>query len=471
MKHTKQLKLKNHTAMSTSKPISSFRLTSLLRSQKDPSVALQLFLNPNPNHPSARPFRHSLRSYDLIITKLAQAKMFPQMEQLLNQLHTQTRFPTPEPLLRHVIAAYARAGLPSRALRTFLSIPSPSLRSFNSLLHALLSCRDFASFTRLLPHLPRFRGPDACSYNILIHACSLTDDRDRAWKLFNEMRRRGVRPNQITFGTLINLLCKSPQLHLPKAFKVKEEMERVFKIKPNAFVYTNLIKAVCEVGDFDSAVRLKDQMVRNSLKLDAVVYNTLVSGFLKGGKKDIGFRVLEEMKSGGVKPDSVTCNVLIGEFCREGKFEEAYRVLDDGLEGVKPDVFGYNVVIGWLCKEGKWREADDLFRDMPRRQCVPDVVTYRTLFDGLCRCMQFEEAGLVLEEMIFKGYVPRSSSLNEFVGMVCKEGDFELLGKVFSGLVGGRFCCEDVWKTLVLLVCQSEKLLGDFEPFNELVLA
>ncbi|BAT89485.1 hypothetical protein LR48_Vigan08g023500 [Vigna angularis] len=457
--------------MSTSKPISSFRLTSLLRSQKDPSLALQLFLNPNPNHPFVRPFRHSLRSYDLIITKLVQAKMFPQMEQLLDQLHTQTRFPTPEPLLRHVIAAYARAGLPSCALRTFLSIPAPSLRSFNSLLHALLAYRDFASFTRLLPHLPRFLGPDACSYNILIHACSLTDDRDRAWKLFNEMRRRGVRPNQITFRTLINLLCKSPQLHLPQAFKVKEDMDRVFKIKPNAFVYTSLIKAVCEVGDFDSAVRLKDEMVRNNLKLDVVVYNTLVSGFLKGGKKDIGFRVLEEMKIGGVKPNSVTCNVLIGEFCREGKFEEAYRILNDGLEGVKPDVFGYNVVIGWLCKEGKWREADDLFGDMPRRQCVPDVVTYRTLFNGLCQCMQFEEAGLVLEEMIFKGYVPRSSNLNEFVGMMCKEGDFELLAKVLSGLVGGGFYCEDVWKTLVLLVCQSEKLLGAFEHFDELVLA
>ncbi|CAJ1978478.1 unnamed protein product [Sphenostylis stenocarpa] len=457
--------------MATSKPVSPFRLSSLLRSQKDPSVALQLFLNPNPNHPSPRPFRHSLRSYDILITKLAQAKMFPQMEQLLHQLHTQTRFPTPEPLLRHVIASYGRARLPSRALRTFLSIPSPSLRSFNTLLHALLACRDFPSLTRLLPHLPRFGGPDACSYNILIRACSLTDDHARARKLFHEMRARGVPPNQITFGTLINMLCKKPLLHLPQAFKVKEDMEKVFKIKPNVFVYTNLIKAVCEVGDFDSAFRLKDEMVRNSLKLDAVVYNTLVSGFLKVGKKDLGFRILEEMKSDGVKPDSVTCNVLIGEFCREGDFEEAYKVLDDGLEGVKPDVFGYNVVIGWLCKEGKWREADDFFRDMPRRGCVPDVVTYRTVFDGFCRCMQFEEAGLVLEEMIFKGYVPCSSSLNEFIGRLSKDGDFELLGKVLSGLGGEEFSYEDVWKTVVSLVCKSEKLLGAFELFDELILA
>ena len=130
-----------------------------------------------------------------------------------------------------------------------------------------------------------------------------------------------------------------------------------------------------------------------------------------------------------------------------------------------------NGVIGWLCKEGKWREADDLFRDMPRRQCVPDVVTYRTVFDGLCQWMQFEEAGLVLEEMVFKGYVPCSSSLNEFVGRLCQEGDFELLGKVLSGLGGGFFCNENVWKTVVSLVCKSEKLSGAFELLDALVLA
>lgn len=83
-------------------------------------------------------------------------------------------------------------------------------------------------------------------------------------------------------------------------------MERVFNVKPNVFVYTNLIKAVCEVGDFDCAFRMKDEMMRNNLRLDVVVYNTLISALFKAGKQDLGFKVLEEMKSGGGKPDSVT---------------------------------------------------------------------------------------------------------------------------------------------------------------------
>ncbi|KAK7405337.1 hypothetical protein VNO78_06579 [Psophocarpus tetragonolobus] len=455
----------------SSKPISPFRLTSLLRSTKDPTLALELFLNPNPMHPTTRPFRYSLRSYDILITKLARAKLFPQMDQILHHLLHNTRLQVPEPLLCHVITLYARARLPSCAVKTFLSAPSPSLKSFNTLLHALLTCKDFPSLKRLIPRVVLFGGPDACTYNILIRACAVTNNGiTHAQNLFDEMCTCGIRPNQVTFGTLINLLCKEPNLHLKEAFKVKFHMERVFKVKPNVFVYTNLIKGVCEVGDFDCAFRLKDEMVRNNLRLDAIVYNTLVSALFKAGKKDLGFTILDEMKSSGVKPDAVTCNVLIGEFCRDGNLEEVYRVLDDGVEGVKPDVFGYNVVIGWLCKEGKWKEADDLFRDMPRRQCVPDVVTYRTVFDGFCQWMQFEEARLVLEEMIFKGYVPCSSSLNEFVGRLCKEGNFEFLGKVLSGMSGGGFCNEDVWKTVVSLVCQSEKLLGNSELFEELVL-
>ncbi|KEH19460.1 PPR repeat protein [Medicago truncatula] len=102
---------------------------------------------------------------------------------------------------------------------------------------------------------------------------------------------------------------------------------------------------------------------------------------------------------------------------------------------------------------------------MPRRKCVPDVVTYRTLFDGLCRWTQFREAAIVLDEMLFKGYVPHTKSLNEFVCGLCREGNFELLSTVLSGLASrGEFCNEGIWNVLVSVVCKQEKLAA--EPFK-----
>ncbi|XP_012575444.1 putative pentatricopeptide repeat-containing protein At1g53330 [Cicer arietinum] len=457
--------------MATSKPISPFRLSSLLRSQKDPSLAFQLFLNPNPTLQN-RPFRYSLLSYDLIITKLGRAKMLPQMEQILQHLHNDTRHRVPEPLLCHVIDFYARARLPSRAIQTFLSIPSfrctPTLKSFNSLLNALLTCRQFQTITRVASLLNEFGPPNPCTYNILIRSCFLQGHADRALKLFDEMCSCGVLPDAVTFGTLIHGLCKNSMMH--KAFEMKKLMIEDFKLKPCVSVYTNLIKGVCEIGELDWAFTIKDEMDRNKLRSDAVVYNTLINALFKAGRKEESLRVLEEMKESGCNWNSVTCNVMIGEFCREKNFKEAYRILD-GVEGVKPDVFGYNVVIGCLCREGKWNEANDLFQDMLRRKCVPDVVTYRTLFDGICRWMQFQEAAFVLDEMLFKGYVPHSRSLNEFVGGLCREGNFELLSTVLSGLVSrGDFCNGSLWNVLVPMVCEPEKLAAKpFEIFDDLV--
>ncbi|CAK8534126.1 unnamed protein product [Lathyrus sativus] len=457
--------------MATSKPISPFRLSSLLRSQKDPSLAFQLFLNPNLQN---RPFHYSLLSYDLIITKLGRAKMLPQMELILQQLHNDTRHRVPEPLLCHVISFYARARLPSRAIQTFLSIPSfrctPTLKSFNSLLNALLTCRQFQTIAQFSSRLTQFAPPNTCTYNILIRSSFFQGYVIRALELFDEMRSKGVRPDEVTFGTLIHGLCKNSRLH--EAFQMKKLMLEEFKLKPCVSVYTNLVKGVCEIGELDWAFRIKDEMDRKNLRLDANVYNTLINALCKAGRKEDALRVLEEMKESGCHWNSVTCNVMIGEFCREKNFKEAYRILD-GVEGIKPDVFGYNMVIGWLCREGKWSEANDLFLDMPRRKYVPDVVTYRTLFDGLCRGMQFQEAAFVLDEMLFKGYVPLSKSLNGFVGALCKEGNFELLSTVLSGLASKRdFCNESIWNTVVSVVCNQEKLAVEpFETFDALVVA
>ncbi|RHN40871.1 putative tetratricopeptide-like helical domain-containing protein [Medicago truncatula] len=446
--------------MGSSKPISPFRLSSLLRSQKDPSLAFQIFLNPQ-NH-----YRYSILSYDLIITKLGRAKMIPQMELILQQLHNDTRHRVPEPLLCHVISFYARARLPSRAVQTFLSIPSfrctPTLKSFNSLLNALLTCRRFQTITHFASRLSEFGPPNTCTYNILIRSCFFQGRTDRALELFDEMRRTNVCPDQVTFGTLIHGLCKDSRMH--QAFGMKKLMIQEFKLKPCVSVYTNLMKGVCEIGELHRAFEIKDEMERNGLRLDVVVYNTLVNALFKAGRKEEALRVLEEMKESGYHWNSVTCNVMIGEFCRQKNFQEAYRILD-GVEGVKPDVFGYNVVIGWLCKVGKWSEANDLVQDMPRRKCVPDVVTYRTLFDGLCRWTQFREAAIVLDEMLFKGYVPHTKSLNEFVCGLCREGNFELLSTVLSGLASrGEFCNEGIWNVLVSVVCKQEKLAA--EPFK-----
>nr|CAD1843222.1 unnamed protein product [Ananas comosus var. bracteatus] len=421
--------------------ISPFRLTSLLRLEKDPSLALTLFLNPNPNRnpappsrpPPTKPFRYTARSYDLVVRKLGKARMFPEMESVLDRLLADARVVPDEALFCGVIAFYGRARMATRARRAFDRIPSfrcrRTVRSLNSLLHALLQCGDLGAVRSLLVEFNAGEfAPDACTYNILIHAAAASGSIGNARDLFDEMRERGIKPSVVTFGTLITALCDNSMLH--DAFRLKELMLESYNMKPNVYVYTTLIKALCKNTQMGLALKLKEEMLLDKeLTLDSAVYSTLIRMLFRAGRKGEVVGILEEMKGKGIEPDTVTYNAMLAGFCEDEKdFEAAFEVLNEmERKKCRADVVSYNTIITGFCKQGRWREARELFEDMPRRECRPDVVTYRILFEGMCGAEEFMEAGRVLDEMVFRGYAPRAENVKTFVEGVVEKCDWVLV--------------------------------------------
>ncbi|KAG2313964.1 hypothetical protein Bca52824_017086 [Brassica carinata] len=363
--------------MSAVKNISSFRLTSLLRRENDPSAAIRLFRNPDPESTNPqKPFRDSLHCYDLIITKLGGSKMFDELDQILLQLKSDTRIVPTEILFCNVISYFC---LPARALHVF---------------------DEMSQY--------RCQLPTHCQSGCF----------DEAFKLFDEIVKRKVKPTGVTFGTLIHGLCKD--LKVKEALKMKHDMLKVFGVFPTVHVYASLIKALCRVGELSLAFKLNGEV-----KVDSAIYSTLINSLVKAGRGK------------GCEPDAVTDNVLINGFSVENDFESTYRVLDEMVgKGSKPDVISYNVMLGALY----------LFEDMPRRGCVPDILSYRIVFDGLCEALQFEEAAVILDEMMFKGYKPRRDRLERFLQRLCESGKLEILGNANDA---------DFWSVIVLTVCKE----------------
>nr|CAB3459851.1 unnamed protein product [Digitaria exilis] len=396
------------------KKFSSYHLAAALRREPDPAAALRLFLNPTTSTtPSPAPFLYSLRCYDLIISKLASARLFPAMESILSRLAADSssgpRLRPREQLLCRVVSAYGRARLPAAARRAFAhpAFPGPrTARALNALLHALLACR--APLRDLLAVCGEARiAPDACTYNILMRAAAASGSLEHTRHLFDEMLYRGIAPTVVTFGTVVAALCDAGQLE--DAFEVKEMMVRRYDVSPNAYVYASLMKGLCEKGDVDAAARLKEEMVGNAeLVLDSAVYATLVRALFRLGRKGEVVGLLEEMKGRGIVADRVVYNAMIAGFCEDERDPSAaFAVLDDMQKSAcKADTVTYNTLVNGLCKLGQWRDAAELVEDMPRRGCPPDVVSFRMLFDGMCAAGEFLEADQVFNEMVFKGFAP-----------------------------------------------------------------
>ncbi|KMT05259.1 hypothetical protein BVRB_7g173990 [Beta vulgaris subsp. vulgaris] len=454
------------------KAVSPFRLAALLRREKDPKLALQLFLNPNSNPNSThKPYPYSLLSYDLIITKLGRAKLFEELELILSKLKLETRFTPSEIIFCNIITYYARARLAERALHVFDEMPSfrcgRTVKSLNTLLNGLLICREFDKMQKVFVGLDWFACPDACTYNIMINACRVQDDMVGAWELFDEMRNRGIRPNEVTFSTLITGLCRS--LKVNEALKLKKDMFKVYNVEPTSYVYASLIKGLCEIKELSLAFQLKDEMLERNIQVDSAIYTTLITGLFKVGRNNEVYVVLEEMKSKGCIPDTATYNALIAGHCAEKHFDLALRSLNEMEEKTfKPDVISYNVLIKAYFKEGKIKEAIDLFEDMPRRGCKPDVVSYRIVVQGLLSGMQLKEVAFMLDEMIFKGYAPHHATVDKFMNLLHEQGNLELLFEVVNSLAKGNHIDSDSWTLAISTITSKYKLLNFHDVFDEL---
>ncbi|KAK9204200.1 hypothetical protein WN943_014458 [Citrus x changshan-huyou] len=143
-------------------------LASLLRLQKDPKLALQLFKNPNPNPndteaPPLKPYRYNLLHCDLTITKLGRAKMFDEMQQIFHQLKHDTRVIPEEIIFCNVISFYGRARLLEHALQVFDEMSSfnvqRTVKSLNTLLNAMLTCGKLDRMKELFQIMEKYVSP------------------------------------------------------------------------------------------------------------------------------------------------------------------------------------------------------------------------------------------------------------------------------------------------------------------------
>lgn len=436
--------------------LSPFRLTHLVRQEKNPAVALQLFRNPN--NPPTKLFPYSFQSYDIIICKLGRAKMFREMEQILRQMMTQeietNRLVPKETLFCQVISFYGRGRLPDLARTIYHLIPSyrcrRTIKSFNSLLDSLLICREFRGIESLCREMDLC--PDACTYNILIKAYCSVGSFEGARRLFDEMCRRGISPNVVTFVSLISFLCSNSRVD--DAFELMHEMIRAHNVSPNIFVYTSLVKGLCDAGKMDAALKLKGLAVAEAIKkdseLDSAVFTTLIRPLFRSRRRDEAIALLDEMQKIGVKPDTHTYNAMISGFCEENDFTAALNVMEEmPNKGCKADVLTYNVMITAFCNSSKWIEAIDLFEDMPRRGCLPNVVTYRILVDGLLNASQLKDAAILLDEMVFKGFKPHPETSSNLINGLKEEGEVGLMSNVITILAKAGCVDFDAWRAAI----------------------
>ncbi|AES77880.1 PPR containing plant-like protein [Medicago truncatula] len=130
--------------------------------------------------------------------------------------------------------------------------------------------------------------------------------------LFQDIKRRGIKPKVVTYTVLLHGRLKQAYLKMhssPEEIKgndatyndstILRDMEEM-KVSPNVDIYTVLIDGHIKIYNFEKAVRFFNEIIDQGLKPDRVTYTALIWGLLNGRQKEIAIIYYDEMSSKGM---------------------------------------------------------------------------------------------------------------------------------------------------------------------------
>ncbi|CAJ2633504.1 unnamed protein product [Trifolium pratense] len=317
-----------------------------------------------------------------------------------------------------LIDSFCKAGLIQQARKWFGEMLSegctPNVVTYTALIHAYLKARKVSDADELF-EMMSLEGckPNVVTYTALIDGHCKAGQIEKACQIYARMRgdidssdmdkyfkldhNNCVGPNVITYGALVDGLCK--------ANRVKEARELLDTMsahgcEPNQIVYDAVIDGLCKIGKLQDAQEVFAKMSERGYSPNLYTYSSLIDCLFKDNRLDLVLKVLSKMLENSCTPNVVIYTEMVDGLCKVGKTDEAYKLMLKMEEkGCNPNVVTYTAMIDGFGKLGKIEQCIELFRDMCSKGCAPNFITYRVLINHCCSSGFLDEAYILLDEM------------------------------------------------------------------------
>ncbi|XP_047322406.1 pentatricopeptide repeat-containing protein At3g14580, mitochondrial [Impatiens glandulifera] len=349
--------------------LSPNEVVKIFQTLEDPTLAISAF-----NEISKRKdYRPTEAVYTSVITKLAQAKHFDAIEELMQRIKIERSCRLSDDFFYHVIKIYGHlAGRINRAIETLFDMPNykcwPTIKTFNFVLNLLVSTKQFDIIHEVYMGASKLGVEiDACCLNILIKGLCGCGDLNGALQLLDEF----------------------PKQHC----------------KPNVRTYSTLMHGLFERRRFDEAFGLFERMEKEGIELDTIAYNTLIWGMRKqGGKVEEGVELLRRMRFKGCEPNEATYQEVVYGLLEGKKFVEAKDFMDRMMStGGRPSYDSFKLLINGLCSQGLVEDVNWAVKKMVCYGYAPKKGMWAPMIRLLMVSRNRSNNELLLEEIIGNG--------------------------------------------------------------------
>jgi pentatricopeptide repeat protein len=203
--------------------------------------------------------------------------------------------------------------------------------------------------------------PDQITFTTLIKASIKSGSLENALDLLDDMQWVGIKPDLVTYNSIIEALVNANRLY--EAKDLVNEMERT-KVKPDSMTYVLLMKGLLKANKpgpcltlFESA--FADQRT-TALTENVQLYTTAITAAAAIGDHERALELVSRMNSAGVKPNKKTLTALMGA-CIAGKQYDA--AVDVYTKIKNPDSYAISVGLQALCYAQSFDSALEIITD------------------------------------------------------------------------------------------------------------
>ena len=298
------------------------------------------------------------------------------------------------------------------------------LRVGTALIKAYLKCGSFINARSVFNKMP---NRDVVTWTTMIAGLAQHDQAEEAFSYFQQMKREGVNPDQVTFVSLLNA-CASPA-----ALRVGKNIHALIKeagLDLEFYVGTALVSMYAKCGSMVDACEVFDNMEIR----DVVSWTAMIAGFAQYGLMEEAFNLFHRMRASGIEPNRVTFMSVLNACARPEALEQGKKLHSYITRaGFGSDVHVTTALLSMYAKCGNLRKAQEMFEKLPKSS----VVAWNAMITGYAQKKHYEEAFETFQRMQAEGIKPNSVTFTSILNACASPVALEQGKWVHSQIVKG----------------------------------
>ncbi|XP_057797670.1 LOW QUALITY PROTEIN: pentatricopeptide repeat-containing protein At5g46460, mitochondrial-like [Salvia miltiorrhiza] len=201
--------------------------------------------------------------------------------------------------------------------------------------------------------------------NVVVWTSLLTgyganDEHEDALRVFCDMMRLGVVPNQSSFTSALNSSCEIEAHDFGKGIHAAAVK---LGLDTDVFVGNSLVVLYAKCGSIHDGIR----SFKGVANKNVVSWNAVIVGCAQHGCGEWAVAFFGQMVKAGVKPDEITFTGLLSSCSHSGLLHKGRQLFECLRRNTMVEVKleHYACMVDILCKSGELAEAEDLVNKMP----------------------------------------------------------------------------------------------------------